>query len=86
VLLILALGKVCSYKERKPLPSLKSDRNPYATRGVWGPGPGTLNGSFGSDTSEDRERNIDIMPGMAYYSYATDILGNYHGGLTIAHA
>jgi hypothetical protein len=23
---------------------------------------------------------------MAYYSYATDILGNHHGGLTIAHA
>jgi hypothetical protein len=86
VLLILALGKVCSYKERKPLPSPKSDRNPHATRGAWGPGPGTLNGSFGSDTSEDRERNIDIMPGMAYYSYATDILGNHHGGLTIAHA
>jgi hypothetical protein len=83
VLLILALGKVCSYKEKKPLPSPKSDRNPHATRGAWGPGPNTLNGS---DTSEDRERNIDIMPGMAYYSYATDILGNHHGGLTIAHA
>jgi hypothetical protein len=33
VLLLLALGKVCSYKERKPLPSPKSDRNPYTTRG-----------------------------------------------------
>jgi hypothetical protein len=86
VLLILALGKVCSYKERKPLPSPKSDRYPHATRGTWGPGPSTLEGTFGCDTFGDRERNIDIMPGMAYYSYATDILGNHHGGHTIAHA
>lgn len=85
VLLILALGKVCSYKQRKALPSPKSDRNPHA-RYPWGPGPAGVNGSFGSDISEDRDRNIDIMPGMAYYSYATDILGNHHGGLTIAHA
>jgi hypothetical protein len=86
VLLILALGKVCSYKERTPLPSPKSDRDPHATRGPCGSGPDFLYNSFDGDTSEDRERNIDIMPGMAYYSYATDILGNQHGGHTIAHA
>jgi hypothetical protein len=86
VLLILALGKVCSYKWRKPLPSPKSDRSPHTTRGASGSGPDTLDGSLGSDTFEDRERNIDIIPGMAYYAYATDILGNHHGGLTITHA
>jgi hypothetical protein len=84
VLLVLALGKVCSYKH--PLPAPRSDRH-----GTWG----TLresshslpNGSFDSDTSDDtRPRNVDILPGMAYFSYATDILGNQHGGNTVAHA
>ena len=31
-------------------------------------------------------RNIDILPGLAYYAYATDILGNLHGGNEVAHA
>jgi hypothetical protein len=84
VLLVLALGKVCSYKH--PLPAPQSDRH-----GTWG----TLresshslpNGSFDSDASDDtRPRNVDILPGMAYFSYATDILGNQHGGNTVAHA
>jgi len=84
VLLVLALGKVCSHKG--PLPAPQSDRH-----GTWG----TLresshsipNGSFDSDTSDEtRPRNVDILPGMAYFSYATDILGNQHGGNTVAHA
>ncbi|KAH6503157.1 hypothetical protein HBI55_024620 [Parastagonospora nodorum] len=79
VLLVLALGKVCSYKTKdKPLPSPESDKT--HTKNAWG------DGSFHSDTDDPRPRNIDLMPGMAYYSYATDILGNHHGGLTIAHA
>jgi hypothetical protein len=83
VLLVLALGKVCSYKEKVPLPSPQSDKG-IPPSGAWGSHP---NGSFNSETSDDtRPRNIDIMPGMAYYSYATDILGNHHGGLTVAHA
>jgi hypothetical protein len=88
VLLVLALGKVCSYKEKKPLPSPQSDKG-VPTSGAWGSfAPSSHpNSSFNSDTSDDsRPRNIDIMPGMAYYSYATDILGNHHGGLTVAHA
>jgi len=31
-------------------------------------------------------RNIDILPGLAYYAYATDILGNLYGGNELAHA
>ncbi|OAK94754.1 hypothetical protein IQ06DRAFT_81458 [Phaeosphaeriaceae sp. SRC1lsM3a] len=88
VLLVLALGKVCSYKERVPLPSPQTDKGSQAN-GAWGSFAATShpNGSFNSDTSEDnRSRNIDIMPGMAYYAYATDILGNHHGGHTVAHA
>jgi hypothetical protein len=86
ILLVLALGKVCSYK--KNLPSPQSDKCPQAS-GAWGSFNHTSqsNGSFNSDASEDgRPRNIDIMPGMAYFSYATDILGNQQGGHTVAHA
>lgn len=87
VLLVLALGKVCSYKERVPLPSPQTDKGSQGN-GAWGSFAASHpNGSFTSDTSDDtRPRNIDIMPGMAYYAYATDILGNHHGGHTVAHA
>jgi hypothetical protein len=77
ILLVLALGKVCSYKDN--LPSPQSDKCPR-TDGAWG----SFNHSDSSDG--DRLRNIDIMPGMAYYAYATDILGNQQGGNTVAHA
>ncbi|KAF7578808.1 C6 zinc finger domain containing protein [Pyrenophora tritici-repentis] len=86
VLLVMALGKVASYTD--PLPAPQNDRSPYV-HSEWGyirnsPNP---NGSFASEGAEDsRPRNIDILPGMAYYAYATDILGNQQGGNTTAHA
>jgi len=84
VLLVLALGKVCSYKDRLPYP--QSDKSPN-TNGAWGSFSSHPNGSFNSDVSDDgRPRNVDSLPGMAYYSYATDILGNQHGGQTVGHA
>jgi hypothetical protein len=88
VLLVLALGKVCLHTDS--LPSPQSDKGP-STNGAWSsvrnsPRP-NINGSFNSDTSDDsRPRNVDILPGMAYFAYATDILGNQQGGHTIAHA
>ena len=42
------------------------------------------NNSFSEEP--ERPRNINLMPGMAYFSYATDILGNQQGGNTVAHA
>lgn len=30
-------------------------------------------------------RNVDVIPGLAYYAYATDILGNCHGGNDLSH-
>ena len=30
-------------------------------------------------------RNVDVIPGLAYYAHATDILGNCHGGNDLAH-
>lgn len=85
ILFVLALGKVCSYKDKLPHPhSDKASSN----NGAWDfhDSPRSTNMSFGSDTSDHRPRNIDILPGMAYYSYATDILGNHGGGNTIDHA
>ena len=85
VLLVLALGKVCEYEE--PLPAPQSERG-LTSDGSWGftrGSPHSANNSF-SEEMETPQRNIDIIPGMAYYSYATDILGNQQGGNTVAHA
>ena len=30
-------------------------------------------------------QNVDKIPGLAYYAYATDILGNEHGGIEVQH-
>ncbi|KAH3938328.1 hypothetical protein HBI81_260710 [Parastagonospora nodorum] len=86
VLLVLALGAVCYDKKRnKPLPSPKSDKSPHS-KNASGLFPDS-NGSLDSDTTNDpRPKNTDLMPGMAYYSYATDILGSHHGGLGIENA
>ncbi|KAL6707813.1 hypothetical protein ACN47E_003713 [Coniothyrium glycines] len=82
VLLVLALGKAFQF-EAKTLPNPEKDRN---VGGSWGPVRNPSQ-SFTSDASEEtRQRNIDILPGMAYFAYATDILGNQQGGNTIAHA
>jgi hypothetical protein len=86
ILLVFALGKVC--QEKKPLPAPMNDKGPVSF-GAWGHSPHSANNSFNanfSDDPENRQRNIDIMPGMAYFSYATDILGNQQGGNTVAHA
>ncbi len=89
VLLVLALGKVCSHTD--PLPAPQNDRHPYV-HSEWGyirnsPHPNGSFNSVNSETSdEDRPKNIDLLPGMAYYAYATDILGNQQGGNTVTHA
>ncbi|CAI6335321.1 unnamed protein product [Periconia digitata] len=86
VLLVLALGKVCEYKG--PLPSPHSDRNPLGNGAgsFYRDSPRSYNGSFHSDDGDARQRNLDIIPGMAYFSLATDIMGNNTAGNTVAHA
>ncbi|KAF2115552.1 hypothetical protein BDV96DRAFT_646544 [Lophiotrema nucula] len=85
VLLVLALGKVSQYK--KPLPAPQKDKLSPNVSGLNHDSPFASNVSFSSDDGADvRPRNIDSMPGMAYFSYATDILGNQQGGNTIGHA
>ncbi|KAI8938994.1 hypothetical protein NX059_004838 [Plenodomus lindquistii] len=86
VLLVCALGKVFNYTDKR-LPAPYKEKTPFA--GAWGHTGGSPHptGSFNSEVTDDyRPRNIDILPGMAYFAYATDILGNQHGGNTVAHA
>ena len=36
-------------------------------------------------TIAPHSRNVDKIPGLAYYAYASDILGNEHGGIEVQH-
>ncbi|KAI5364420.1 hypothetical protein J4E82_011467, partial [Alternaria postmessia] len=89
ILLVLALGKVCSYKD--PLPAPQDDPHPHvrSERGYIrdSPPPKGSFSNFNSNISDENcPKNIDLLPGLAYYAYATDILGNQQGGNTVAHA
>ncbi|KAF1979810.1 hypothetical protein BU23DRAFT_106344 [Bimuria novae-zelandiae CBS 107.79] len=86
VLLVLALGKVCNFKGKLPHPHSDKALANSALRGYHRDSPRSVYDSFGSETTTTCQRNIDILPGMAYFSYATDILGNQNGGNTVAHA
>lgn len=88
VLLILALGKVCSYKDVHPLPNPESYRS-ARSNGTWGPldSSSHASGSFECEMPTNCcPKNIGIMPGMAYYAFAMHILVKEQGGLTLAHA
>ncbi|KAF2203904.1 hypothetical protein GQ43DRAFT_229181 [Delitschia confertaspora ATCC 74209] len=84
ILLVLALGKVCEYKQ--PLPGPTGDPpesllvDPYSK--------GSPHSSFNSASygEEPPKKNVDVLPGLAYFAHATDILGNQQGGNSIAHA
>ncbi|KAI1979758.1 hypothetical protein LOZ53_006733 [Ophidiomyces ophidiicola] len=39
-----------------------------------------------ADYADPSLRNMDVVPGMAYYALATDILGNLQGGNDLSHA
>ncbi|KAH8701177.1 hypothetical protein GQ44DRAFT_832052 [Phaeosphaeriaceae sp. PMI808] len=86
VLLILALGKVCLYKGKVlPAPQDASSATAKRARGYTQDFP-RHNAGFDHESSEDRPSNIEVLPGMAYFAYATDILGYQHSGNTAAHA
>lgn len=37
------------------------------------------------ESSDSSLKNMDVIPGMAYFAYATDILGNLQGGNRLSH-
>ena len=116
VLLVMALGKICEYKDNLPgpvpdykdlgRPSIHSPR-PFGEsppgNSVKGPSPTMASSVISSPYSDPRsigmsrltssepqtapraERNIDVIPGFAYYARATDLLGNMHGGNGLGH-
>ncbi|WEW57904.1 hypothetical protein PRK78_003371 [Emydomyces testavorans] len=111
VLLVLALGAICSWKRELPgpipdpptkLPYVTSATSPVtmdstmhvsnAFRSPTGRSPNGVqhwrhSGSYcGSDISDTGLRNMDVIPGMAYYALASDILGNLQGGNDLSHA
>lgn len=46
----------------------------------------SVEGSFqGKATSGAKPRNLDVVPGLDYFAFATDILGNQCGGNTLQH-
>jgi hypothetical protein len=50
------------------------------------PGRSVSAGLSGREVSDfSPTRNMDIIPGLAYYAYATDILGNLQGGNNLLH-
>ena len=125
VLLILALGKICEYREPLPgpVPINTTERFTYPARSS-SPQPGLL-GQSPTDSSSIRHsptssshsmvnppapsptvgllrqnhrsprssvgdlppqvRNLDVIPGLAYYAQATDILGNLTGSTSLVH-
>lgn len=40
---------------------------------------------FGCPPGPRPEKNVDVIPGLAYFARATDILGNLHGGNDLSH-
>ena len=121
VLLVMALGKICEYKQDLPGPvpespgdtpvpfrnytSLRAQTDspppmslrqsptsllPGPNMSAPSPIPGTRLTNFSPRSSTDEasgapaQRNIDVIPGLAYYAKATDILGNVHGSVELA--
>ncbi|KAI9794155.1 MAG: hypothetical protein M1835_006745 [Candelina submexicana] len=45
----------------------------------------SVDGSALFNVRDPSLKNADVVPGLAYYAYATDILGNLHGGNDLSH-
>jgi hypothetical protein len=102
VLLVLALGRVLQEEgfllQNPPAPSstphsYSSSPRVYSSprpHGVGSPAGGSGRSNTGHEKTHSRpkvrRRHIDIYPGLAYFAYASDILGNNHGGNEIIHA
>ncbi|KAM5443917.1 hypothetical protein MferCBS31731_001163 [Microsporum ferrugineum] len=100
VLLVLALGSICGYKGPIPGPVRHVQFGPFTpvmgdhSIAVSNSPPesmpfanhhrrfSTQSTHVGPDPPD--VRNMDVIPGMAYYALASDILGNLHGGNDLA--
>lgn len=122
VLLVMALGKICDWRDALPGPvsddgkeHLTARHSPFSplvsnsesssplsvrqspsssaqamstTSAMSTPSGLPLRDPLVKQSGEDASaglRNVDVIPGLAYYAYATDILGNCHGGNDLSH-
>ncbi len=97
--LVLALGKICDHKT--PLPasppaSSTSAPTPRSSNSdAFSPTPGSPYQHLGPkskplvthvpDKHEAERNNVDVIPGLAYYGVACDILGGLRGGCDLSH-
>ena len=110
VLLVLALGEICTWKKEIPGPVRDPPRrgslfaqgiisDPAYHNSPPFPAQSPSDGYMGHNrrrsipnatpnltTPDQGLRNMDVVPGMAYYAIASDILGNLQGGNDLAHA
>lgn len=102
VLLVIALGKVCSHREPLPGPAnttsirtstphsalysdlpmpMSAPTSPFHTQS-------NLNGTSYinvSSPANPQGKNMDAIPGLAYFAKAADILGELPGGTDVSH-
>ncbi|RMZ92572.1 hypothetical protein DV736_g180, partial [Chaetothyriales sp. CBS 134916] len=98
ILLVLALGKICLYKSALPGPVSTawvrtattpqhvyySDLPPRTT--VSTPSSPFKEGTdVNGGTAHGQAKNMDVIPGLAYFAKAADILGEFPGGADISH-
>ncbi|KAF9769018.1 hypothetical protein IL306_013624 [Fusarium sp. DS 682] len=94
VLTVLALGKVCLHRDNVPhvvLPTeLRFHENPVICNGAISPSSAptkgekpdncpSVRGVGVSDSGGNLKKNYEVIPGLEYFAYATDILGNQTG-------
>lgn len=101
ILLVLALGKICANKAPLPGPMSDSSiptSNPYPTFSELSTSASAPNSpnihlgvKIGAPHSvlfgpgDPRGKNMDVIPGLAYYAVAADILGELPGGGDVSH-
>ncbi|WQF88334.1 Putative zn(2)Cys(6) fungal-type DNA-binding domain-containing protein [Colletotrichum destructivum] len=69
-----------AHSQSSGLPSPKEQNNSLPSRRHSMQGTGALK------TGQSLRRNYDIIPGLEYFAYASDIMGNHMAGWTMKHA
>ena len=85
VLLVIALGRVCAHRDSLPGPtpatSIPAPNSPTIYRGMKREQPSVTT----ADSSHTGSNNTDVIPGLAYYAVAADILGKFCGGVSLSY-
>ena len=107
VLLVIAIGKVCSHKDPLPGPATTASIRISTPHGQYSDLPlpmphshpgsqvnspmnhhNTINGTVApavSSPANPQGKNMDAIPGLAYFAKAADILGELPGGVDVSH-